>query len=112
MKFLEVFLPLIKVKRFLQIPPQKVDWKAGGHTPRLASVKFVTVKKRLNRSSDRGMAPANTINFLSNEDTLGLTPGYIHFRNFYPSAEIRYTRKLRFPYPTSFGVITIKGYPR
>jgi hypothetical protein len=57
------------------------DWKAGVHTPRLASVEFVTVKKVVDRSSDRGMAPAKTRNFLSNEDTgkqacFGLAPGF------------------------------------
>ncbi|MDR2021214.1 MAG: hypothetical protein LBQ14_10680 [Treponema sp.] len=36
---------------------RELDWKAGVHTPRLASVKKTTTEKVVNRSSDRGMDP-------------------------------------------------------
>jgi hypothetical protein len=47
---------------------EKSDWKAGVHTPRLASVKGATPEKVEKQFSDRGLTLAGTINFLSSED--------------------------------------------
>jgi hypothetical protein len=49
-----------EIPTFVHVVGAVRDWKAAGHTPRLASVKFITVKKIVNRFSDRGMAPTNT----------------------------------------------------
>jgi hypothetical protein len=56
--------------------PRILIGKTGVHTPRLASVKFIITEKVVTRSSDRGMTPVSTINFLSNEDTSGLAPRF------------------------------------
>jgi hypothetical protein len=50
-----------------------------GTYPGACSGKFTTSENVVIRFSDRGMCPASIINFLSNEDTQELAPGYLHF---------------------------------
>jgi hypothetical protein len=47
-----------------------------GPYPGACSGKFTTTENVVNRFSDRGMDPASTINFFSNEDTPELAPGF------------------------------------
>jgi hypothetical protein len=47
-----------------------------GPYPGACSGKFATTEKVVNQLSDRGMDHASIINFLSNEDTQELAPGF------------------------------------
>jgi hypothetical protein len=63
---------------FPQDRQKAFDWQAGGHTPRLAAVKLLQLKKVVKRSSNRGMAPGQYNKFPIQRRYPGLAPGYLH----------------------------------
>jgi hypothetical protein len=83
-KFITNQTELLKDLLNIYIPASnRLDWQAGS-IPRSLRRKFTTSEKAVTQFSDWGMDPASTIgpkvrNFLSNEDTQELAPGFFIF---------------------------------
>jgi hypothetical protein len=75
------------------------DWKAGVHTPRLASVEGTTTKKVVNRSSDRGMESRQYNKFPIQRRYLGACPEVFHFEK--PFCQNGFSRQVCWIKPNS-----------